>query len=120
MDEVAQEAMNMKEHPSIQYRLLQLIPTGAAKDVPTGVGFNARGALTISGVTRTNTMPIVMQQVNATQMKVTGAAPIKMTDYGVKPPAPQIALGLIKVGDDVTVSFEWITAMPEGGKPAAK
>jgi hypothetical protein len=34
-----------------------------------------------------------------------------MTDYGVEPPAPSI-LGLspIKTGDDLKLSFEWLTA----------
>ena len=38
-----------------------------------------------------------------------GSTKVKMTDFGIKPPAPSIGLGLIKTGDDVTLSFEWKT-----------
>jgi hypothetical protein len=35
---------------------------------------------------------------------------VKMTDFGIEPPAPKIALGAIKTSDDVKLTFEWITA----------
>jgi len=33
-----------------------------------------------------------------------------MTDHGIKPPSPALAMGLIKTGDDVKVSLEWVLA----------
>ena len=33
-----------------------------------------------------------------------------MTDFKIDPPAPKIALGLIKTGDDVKLIFEWMLA----------
>jgi hypothetical protein len=35
---------------------------------------------------------------------------MKMTDFKIEPPAPKIALGAIKTGDEITISFEWMTA----------
>jgi hypothetical protein len=33
-----------------------------------------------------------------------------MTDFGIEPPAPKIALGAITTGDDIKFSFEWVVA----------
>jgi hypothetical protein len=33
-----------------------------------------------------------------------------MTSFQIDPPAPSIALGLIKTGDDVSLRFEWVVA----------
>jgi polyisoprenoid-binding protein YceI len=110
MDEVMQEAMKAKTHPKIDYQLLEL----KLKDAPTKDGgpaiFDATGTLTIAGVVKTNTFPVTMEKTDANKLKVTGSTKMKMTEYGIKPPAPEIALGLIKTGDDITVSFEWLTA----------
>jgi hypothetical protein len=42
-----------------------------------------------------------------------------MTEFGIKPPAPAIGLGLIKTGDDVKITFEWMTARKEEKKTAS-
>jgi hypothetical protein len=34
---------------------------------------------------------------------------LKMTDFGIQPPSPAVALGLIKTADEVTINFEWKT-----------
>src|SRR2546425_35552 len=72
--------------------------------------FDAKGELTISGVTRTNTMPVNFERTAKDKIKVKGATTVKMTDFGIKPPAPSI-LGLspIKTGDEVKLTFEWPT-----------
>jgi polyisoprenoid-binding protein YceI len=106
MDEVMHEAMKEKEHPQIKYRLIELKPKSGA----TGAQFDAVGALTVAGVTRTNTMPVTMEKAGDDKLKVTGSTALKMTEFGIKPPAPEIALGLIKTGDDVKINFEWVTA----------
>jgi polyisoprenoid-binding protein YceI len=109
MDEVMQEHMEEPKFKRIEYKLLELKP----KSAPGTTGplqFEAVGLLTIHGVTRTNTMPVTIEKLDG-KIKVTGKTPLKMTDFGVKPPAPTI-LGMspIKTGDDITVSFEWLTA----------
>lgn len=110
MDEVMQKHMNVTAHPKIEYRLIELKPKSAAG--ATGpLQFDAVGALTVSGKTRTNTMPVTIEKLADKKLKITGTADVKMTDYGVEPPAPSI-LGLspIKTGDDLKLSFEWLTA----------
>jgi polyisoprenoid-binding protein YceI len=109
MDNVMYEHMNLKDNPLIKYRLINLTPkTGAPSQ------FDARGALTISGVTRTNNMPITLERIDKTKIKVKGNTSLKMTDYGIKPPAPSIlGMSLIRTGDDVKLTFEWTLAQPE-------
>ena len=110
MDEVMQKHMNATTYPKMEYRLIELKPKSAAG--ATGpLQFNAVGALTVAGKTRTNTMPVTIEKLADKKLKITGTTELKMTDYGVEPPAPSI-LGLspIKTGDDLKISFEWLTA----------
>ena len=44
------------------------------------------------------------------KLKVSGKTKLKMSQFGVVPPAPKIALGLITTGDEVSVEFNWFVA----------
>jgi hypothetical protein len=66
--------------------------------------------LKISGVTRPLAMVVLMERLDGQNVKFTGETSVKMTDFDIKPPAPTIGLGLLKTGDDVTITFTWITA----------
>ena len=112
MDTVMLEAMKSTQFPKIEYRLLDMAAKDAPKTAAGGYAFTAKGALTVCGVTRTNTMVLNLERVSKTQLKVTGTTAVKMTDFGIKPPAPEIALGLIKTGDDVKLTIEWVTSQP--------
>jgi polyisoprenoid-binding protein YceI len=108
MDAVMQEHMKFEQNKMIEYRVLELTPkSGGASG--SAAEFNAKGALTIAGVTKTNIMPVTIERVENTKLKVKGTAALKMTDFGITPPAPDIGLGLIKTGDDVKLIFEWVT-----------
>jgi polyisoprenoid-binding protein YceI len=105
MDAVMQEHMKFEQHKMIEYRVLELTPKAGAAGQ-----FDARGALTISGVTRTNSMTVTIERVENTKLKVKGTTALKMTDFGIKPPAPEIlGMSVIKTGDDVKLNFEWVT-----------
>lgn len=110
MDEVMQEQMEETKYKRIEYRLIELKP----KSAPGSTGalqFEAIGALTIKGTTRTNTMPVTLEKRDG-KLKITGSTPLKMTDFGVKPPEIEIPiLGKITTGDDIKVSIEWLTAL---------
>jgi polyisoprenoid-binding protein YceI len=116
MNNIMWEAMKMKEHPNIEYKLLELTPkSGGAQG--TSAQFDAKGALKVAGVTRTNTMPVTIEKIDATKARVTGTTTVKMTDFGIKPPAPTVGLGFIKTGDDVKIAFEWHTEQATPGAP---
>ena len=114
MDNVMSEAMKQKEFPKIEYRLKQM----TLKSQPSGSTgpylFDTKGELTVSGVTRRNDMIVAMEKLADNKLKFTGTNSLKMTDFGIKPPAPALALGMIKTGDDVKISFEWVTAQGSG------
>lgn len=116
MNTIMWEAMKMKDHPNIEYKLLELTPKSGG--APGAIAqFDAKGALKVAGVTRTNTMPVTIEKLDATKAKVTGTTTVKMTDFGIKPPAPTVGLGFIKTGDDVKIAFEWHTEQAAANAP---
>lgn len=111
MDEVMHEAMKETQFPRIQYRLTSWSLKESPKSPGGPAQFDTKGELTVAGVKKTIEMPVTLEAVEKNRIKASGQANLKMTDFGIKPPAPSIALGLIKTGDDVKVSFEWLLAL---------
>lgn len=106
MDAVMHDAMKQAQHPRIEYKVLDLTPK-PGQTAGASTQFDARGVISISGVTRTNIMPVTIARLDEKKLKVTGSTALKMTDFGIKPPAPEIGLGLIKTGDEVKLTFDW-------------
>lgn len=104
MDEVMLEAMDAKDHPDIEYKLTEMtLKQPHAANTP--LEFDTKGELTINGVTKTIEMPVKIETVDKTKLKISsGAVPIKMPDYKVPPP---VKLGVFVTKPDVTISFEW-------------
>jgi polyisoprenoid-binding protein YceI len=113
MDEVMYETMDQKKHPKITFKLQEL----SLKETPQAgspLKFDAVGVLNVSGTLKTNAMEVTMMPSDGgDKILVKGETNLKMTDFGMKPPSPSISLGLVKTGDDVKVSFEWVTAKAE-------
>lgn len=110
MDTVMQEHMKEAEFKKIEYKLTELKPKSAA-GATGALQFDATGDLTIAGKTHAITMPVTIEKIEGAKLKVAGSIKLKMTEYGVEPPAPKI-LGMptISTGDEVTLTFEWLTA----------
>ncbi len=104
MDAVMQETMNAKDFPKIEYKLKELTFKEFKNDA---LQFDAVGDLTIKGQTKTLTHPVQITRPDASSLKVSGTTTVKMTDFGIQPPAPKIALGMIKTDDDVKLVFDW-------------
>ena len=109
MDKRMHAELKQQDHPSIQYRLLNLTPKTDAT-AGSASQFDAKGELTISGVTRTNSMAVSFERIDKSKIKVKGATALKMSDFGIKPPS---FLGAMRTGDEVKLTFEWITAKAE-------
>ena len=109
MDAVMQDHMKFDQYKVIEYRVLELVPKSGKASSGAASQFDATGALTVAGMTKTNTMAVTIERVEKNKLKVTGATALKMTDFGISPPAPDVGLGLIKTGDDVKLTFEWVT-----------
>lgn len=112
MDSVMHAAMKEKEYPQITYVLKQL----SLKSVKAGepLKFDSVGLLTISGFTRPVEMEVTIEPVEKGRLKVVGQTQLKMTDFGIQPPAPTIGAGLIKTADDVKITFEWLAVERAG------
>jgi len=110
MDEVMREAMRAQENPRITYKLTRLRVKDAVPPTGTPVKFDTRGELQVSGVTNTIDMEVIMERLDADRLRFTGVKLLKMTDFNIVPPAPKLALGMIKTGDEVTIKFEWTVA----------
>jgi len=113
MDSAMQDAMNQKTFPKIEYRLSELV----LKDMPHAAGtpfqFESTGELSMNGVTNKISMPVTIDRVDKSKLKITGSVPLKMTAFHIKPPTLTV-LGLgIKTDDNVKVSVDWLVAPQE-------
>ncbi len=110
MDNVMQQAMNAESEPMIQFNLTELKPNNEGRKAGDPLSFNTKGKLTVSGKTKEIDLPVTFHPQDDGKLKVSGETKVKMSDFGIDPPAPKVALGLIKTGDEVKVSFDWLTA----------
>ncbi|HWV99889.1 MAG TPA: YceI family protein [Candidatus Acidoferrum sp.] len=119
MDEVMYEHLKAQDDQKarITFHLADLTLKEPAKSKDAPYVFEAKGDLVVGGVTNQLTMPVNILPLGDKKLKVTGATSVKMTDFKIDPPAPKIALGMIKTGDDVKVSFEWMVG--QRAAPAA-
>lgn len=107
MDEIMYEHLKADKFKRITFHLTDLTLKEAAKSKDEPYLMEAKGELAVAGVTNTITMPVKVLPTADKKMKISGTATMKMTDFKVEPPAPKIALGLIKTGDEIKVLFDW-------------
>lgn len=107
MDKVMRAAMNADKHRTIRYALKEI--SIKSKNSDGSLVLDTKGDLSVSGVTKPLAMDVTMKSPEKGKLAFSGKTKVKMTDFGIKPPAPSIGLGLIKTADDVTLSFEWTT-----------
>jgi polyisoprenoid-binding protein YceI len=102
MDDNLYKALNADAASDISYILatFEAVP-GETKDTFT---LKTVGSLTIAGKENKITMDVVATRLGDGSVKATGMVPIKMTDYGIKPPTA--IFGRLKTGDEVKVNFE--------------
>ena len=88
-------ALKMAENPTIRFRA-----TGVDVD---GTRATMTGELTIAGSTQRVSIDATVASEGG-QLRVRGSKPLRMTDYGVRPPS--LMLGTMKVHPPVTVGFD--------------
>jgi len=113
MDDVMHDAMHEKEFPKIFYHLKELTLKATPKSAEGPFEFDSVGELAVSGKTNQIKMPVRMEKIDKGTVKTSGNTTLKMTSFGIKPPAPKLALGLIHTDDDVKITFEWLTGAAE-------
>lgn len=109
MDSVMHNALKLQQHPQIRYRLTELTLKETPKSADGPFLFDSKGELAVAGVTNKVAFPVTMTRANGV-VKTTGSTDVKMTSFGIQPPSPTGSFGLIKTGDDVKLTFEWVTA----------
>ena len=105
MDRLMVDALKAKENPEIRYEM-----TTATVQRSTGTTFTLKttGKLTIAGVTRDVAMDVSGTRMSDGRYVLAGQAPIRMTEFGIKP--PRAMMNTIRTGDDVKVTFRWVVA----------
>ncbi len=108
MDEIMWEHLKEPQHKRIVYQLSELALKEAPETKDAPYVFDAKGSLAVAGVTNQISMVVNILPLDGNRLEITGKHTLKMTSFKVEPPAPKIALGLIKTGDEVTLVFKWI------------
>jgi len=103
--------------PRITFKLTELTLKEAAKDKDSPYVCDAKGDLTLAGVTKPVSFAVKILPMADKKLKISGDTAVKMTDFNIQPPAPKIALGMLKTGDEVKLTFDWIV---QQRAPAAK
>ena len=62
-------------------------------------------------------MPVFVVPLGKGKLKISGGISLKMTSFKIDPPAPKLALGLIKTGDGVRIRFDWMVAAKGNPSP---
>ena len=104
LDKNMHEALKVKDHPDIVFRLLRFEPGSGATDTLRGIG-----VLQIAGVEREVSIDLTTQRESST-LRVQGRVRLLMTDFGIKPPTAM--LGMLKTDPKVAITFETVLAVP--------
>jgi polyisoprenoid-binding protein YceI len=106
MDHLMQEHLKADQFGRIEYTLAEMTfkgPHAAGKPFE----FDTTGELSIAGVTNKVSFPVTIEVLDGGKIKINAVVPLKMTAYGVDPPAPNIGLGLMRCGDDIKITIDW-------------
>ncbi|MFI5227550.1 MAG: YceI family protein [Gemmatimonadales bacterium] len=102
MDNNLYKALNADATPDVTYILATFeAAPGATPDTFT---LKTVGSLNIAGKENQLAMDVVATRMPDGTVVAKGTVPIKMTDYGIKPPTA--LFGRLKTGDEVRVNFE--------------
>ena len=110
MDNVMYDSMKEKDHRRIDYRLSEMTLKEAPRSPDAPFLFDTKGELVVAGVTNKIQMPVSLFRIGADKLKFTGSTSVKMTSFGITPPTK---LAVFSTGDDVKLTFEWLTAKKE-------
>jgi polyisoprenoid-binding protein YceI len=101
MDGKTYDAFDYKKNP---YIIFQLTDASQVKLSETDQEITLTGNLTIAGQTKKISIKSVCKITKTGDYELKGSAPLKMTEYGMKPPTAMF--GTMKTGDAVTVKFD--------------
>jgi polyisoprenoid-binding protein YceI len=94
------KALLMEEHPQIAFQMTSYQLTKSNDSLLVTL----TGSLTMGGTEKSVELTALAAATADGALRVTGIYPLKMTDYGLKPPT--LMFGRMKVGDLVSVGFD--------------
>ena len=107
MDNKTYEAFKSDKNPNISFRLIEVGSLQINDNEMEGI---VSGNLTMAGVTRKVSFKAIGKSNKAGMFQVKGALPLKMTDFKMTPPTA--LMGMMKVGDAITLKFDVTIATP--------
>ena len=108
MNEVMQATMNATNFPRIVYKLSEMT-LKQPHTAGTPFQFDTTGELAINGVTNKISMPVSIETVDKSQLKIIATKiPVNMTDYKVQPP---VTAGVFTTKPEVKITFTWIVKL---------
>jgi polyisoprenoid-binding protein YceI len=104
MNEAMQAAMKAQDFPRIMFHLtdMKLKQPHAAG---TPLEFDTKGELATAGVTNQISLPVRIENMDQSKLKVSGSIPLKMTSFKIDPPRK---FGVFITVDDVKITFDWV------------
>src|SRR5262249_30728982 len=90
------EMLAIERYPDIRFSSSQIRALG-------GDRFEVRGMLTIRDTSKPSVIDVTMQPSSGDGVMLRGAATVRLTDYGLKP--PKALLGAIGTKDEMEFSF---------------
>ncbi|MEE2941819.1 MAG: YceI family protein [Verrucomicrobiota bacterium] len=111
MNEVMHGAMNAQKHKYARYNLTEMKVTDSKRKAGDPILFDTKGTLNVNGKSVPVSMQVSISEGANGNLKVSGKTKLRMSQFGISPPAPKIALGLITTGDEVSVEFDWFVAL---------
>jgi RNA polymerase sigma factor (sigma-70 family) len=109
MDEVMYQHLREQQNHAIRYRLAELTLKGVTNyNNDLQYEFDSRGELEVAGVTNEITMPVFVLPLGNGKLKISGGTSLKMSWFAIAPPDINLVVGHIKVGDEVSIKFDWV------------
>ncbi len=100
MEQHLQHALKADENPEILYELKSYT---VGEKTAAGTEVQATGVMTIAGTSKSVELTGVVTPT-VTGLRVQGQTPLRMTEFGVKPPS--LMLGTLKVADALVVHYD--------------
>ena len=100
MNKLMWEALDAAKHPDLTFALDSARLQGAGG---SSAKVEVKGALTVAGVARPVTLVLDVRR-DGDRLVASGELPLKMSDYGIKPPTAM--MGAVRTGDAVRVKIE--------------
>jgi len=101
MDNKTYEAFNEGKFPTISF---QLVEASSLQITGDDISVTVTGNLTMAGSTRKISFKTTGKNLKPGAYEFKGSIPLKMTDFKMKPPTAM--LGVMKVGDAITLKFD--------------